>query len=188
MKDKKIKNKVVHIFGASGAGTSTLGRYICEKLDYFHMDTDDYFWEQTEVPYTQKRCIKDRIALMKKDIEEHENVVISGSLTDWGDEFINLYTLAIRLETDKNVRINRLKEREREEFGSRLDKGGDMYENHMEFIEWAAAYDDGGMDMRSKMFHDEWQKKLKCKLLMLDGNLPLEENFKVIEKELENIF
>ena len=32
--------QVIHIFGASGSGTSTLGRKICEELGYFFMDTD----------------------------------------------------------------------------------------------------------------------------------------------------
>ncbi|WP_279221622.1 hypothetical protein [Clostridium chromiireducens] len=30
--------------------------------------------------------------------------------------------------------------------------------DHMEFLEWAAAYDNGDIDMRSKAKHDEWRK------------------------------
>jgi hypothetical protein len=52
-----------------------------------------------------------------------------------------------------------------------------MYENHQEFLNWAAAYDDGGLDMRSKAKHDEWQMKLCCKHIIVDGSLPLEKNF-----------
>lgn len=37
-----MKN-VIHIYGASGSGTSTLGRKISEELGYKFMDTDDYF-------------------------------------------------------------------------------------------------------------------------------------------------
>ena len=95
---------------------------------------------------------------MREDIERYENVVISGSLVDWGDELIPLFTLAIRVETDTKIRLERLKTREREKFGSRVDYGGDMYEHHVEFINWAASYDDGGIDMRSKVKHDNWQK------------------------------
>lgn len=61
-----------------------------------------------------------------------------------------LFTLAIRIETAADIRLQRLKIREREKFGSRIDIGGDMYDNHMKFINWAATYEDGGMDMRSK--------------------------------------
>lgn len=34
---------VIHIFGASGSGTTTLGDAIDETLGYKHLDVDDYF-------------------------------------------------------------------------------------------------------------------------------------------------
>ena len=49
------------------------------------MDTDEYFWMPTNPKFTQKRPKKERVELMKQDINKSENVVISGSLTDWGD-------------------------------------------------------------------------------------------------------
>ena len=60
---------VVHLFGASGSGTSTLGRFLCEKTGLFFMDTDDYFWLPTDVPFTTKRERTERIELMEKDID-----------------------------------------------------------------------------------------------------------------------
>ena len=92
-----MKN-VIHIFGASGSGTTTLGKKICEELGYTLMDTDDYFWIPTEPPFTLKRPKKERVELMKNDINKLENVVISGSLADWGDELIPCFTLAVRIE------------------------------------------------------------------------------------------
>lgn len=56
-----MDRQVVHIYGASGSGTSTIGRFISNKLGYFFMDTDDYFWESTNPPYTIKRNVSDRI-------------------------------------------------------------------------------------------------------------------------------
>ena len=150
-----MDKRVIHIYGASGSGTSTIGRFISDKAGYFFMDTDDYFWEETNPPFQIKRNISDRIALMKNDIERHEKVVISGSLVGWGDELIPLFTLAIRVATDTAIRIDRLKKRERERFGSRVDFGGDMYESHQEFLDWAASYDNGDINMRSKSKHDE---------------------------------
>lgn len=38
----KMKN-VIHIYGAAGSGTTTLGKKISEVLGYKFMDTDDYF-------------------------------------------------------------------------------------------------------------------------------------------------
>ena len=95
-----MKN-VIHIYGASGSGTSTLGRKISEELGYKFMDTDDYFWVPANPQYTTKRKREERLALMKEDIIENENVVISGSLVDWGDELIPMFTLVVRLVTDR---------------------------------------------------------------------------------------
>ncbi|MBD5393519.1 MAG: shikimate kinase [Lachnospiraceae bacterium] len=179
------RNKpVLHIRTGSGSGTSTIGKFISDKLGYFFMDTDDYFWEVTDPPYQIKRNISDRITLMKNDIAQHDKVVISGSLVDWGDELIPLFTLAIRVETDTAIRIDRLRKRERKHFGNRIDKDGDMYENHQEFIDWAASYDTGDLSMRSKLKHDEWQKQLLCQIILLDGSLPVEKNFTIIQQSL----
>lgn len=178
---------VIHIYGASGSGTSILGRKICEELGYKFMDTDDYFWLPTNPKYTTKRNKEERLALMKKDISENDNVVISGSLVDWGDELIPLFTLAIRLVTDTEIRIKRLKIRENKKFGDRIMPGGDMYANHIEFIEWAKKYDTGSVNMRSKAKHDEWQKMILCKQIVLDGADDLEENFKKVQAEINSV-
>lgn len=181
-----MKN-VIHIYGASGSGTSTLGRKISEELGYKFMDTDDYFWLPTDPQYTTKRSKEERLALMKKDISENENIVISGSLVDWGDELIPLFTLTIRLVTDTDIRIERLRVREKQKFGDRIMPGGDMYTNHIEFIEWARKYDTGSMDMRSKAKHDEWQTLLLCKQVVLNGAGDLEENFKKVQAEINSV-
>ena len=179
-----MKN-VIHIFGASGSGTSTLGRKICDELGYFFMDTDDYFWMPTEPKYTTKRSVEERLALMKKDIAEHENVVISGSLVNWGDELIPYFTLTIRLVTDTEVRIERIKIRERNKFGDRILPGGDRYDEHQAFLQWAGQYDTGSANMRSKAMHDEWQKLLKCKQIVLDGAGDLQENYLKVLAEIQ---
>ena len=78
-----MAKNVVHIFGGAGSGTSTLGRYISSVNGWFFMDTDDYYWEDSAVPYTVKREIPDRVRLMTEDIVKHDNIVISGALSGW---------------------------------------------------------------------------------------------------------
>ncbi len=95
-----------------------------------------------------------------------------------------MFTLAVRVETETAVRIGRLEKRERDRFGNRIDAGGDMFERHKKFMAWAASYDDGGLDMRSRSEHDKWQAQLQCPLLVLDGSLPVEKNFEVIRQNL----
>ncbi len=176
--------QVIHIYGASGSGTSTLGRKISDELGYKFMDTDDYFWKLTNPQYTKKHPKEERLELMRKDIAEADNVVISGSLTDWGDPLIPQFTLVIRLVADTEIRIARLRKREKEAFGNRIAPGGDMYENHEAFIEWAKGYDTGGLDSRSKAKHDEWQKLLMCRQIVLNGADDLEANFLKVKNSL----
>ena len=164
-----MAKNVIHIFGASGSGTSTLGRRICSELGFRLMDTDDYFWLPTDPMFTAKRDVDERLSMMRRDIQSAQNVVISGSLTGWGDPLIPLFTLAIRLNTPTELRIARLRRRESEAFGARVAPGGDMYAEHQAFLDWAAAYDTGGLTMRSKAQHDAWQKLLPCALLVLSG-------------------
>ncbi len=178
-----MKN-VIHIFGASGSGTTTLGKKICQELGYMLMDTDDYFWMPTEPKYTHKRPCEERIEMMIKDIEKYDNVVISGSLEGWGDVLIPKFTLAIRIEIEPSIRISRLIKRERERYGYRVEPNGDMYKQHTEFVEWAKSYDTGGMNIRSKVKHDEWQNLLSCKLLLLDGVDTVEDNFLKVKSVL----
>lgn len=176
---------IIHIFGASGSGTSTLGKKICLELGYRFMDTDDYFWLPTNPKFTTRRPAEERLAMMKKDIEHAENAVISGSLVDWGDALIPFFTLAIRLETATDIRISRLEQRERARFGKRIDMGGDMYIQHQEFLAWTKAYDAGDLTMRSKAKHDAWQTLLPCKCIELNGADDLNANYEVVRKLLE---
>lgn len=178
-----MKN-IIHIFGAAGSGTSTLGKRIAEEFGFKFMDTDDYFWMPNNPPYTVKRLEQERIELMLRDINNTENAVISGSLTDWGDILIPYFTLAVRVYTDTETRIERLKNRERAHFGSRIDKGGDMYENYFEFIDWACRYDTADVSIRSKAKHDEWQKLLQCELITVEGTNIFELDMEIIKQKI----
>lgn len=179
--------EIIHIYGASGSGTSTLGKKICKELGYKFMDTDDYFWIPTNPQYNKKRKKEERLTLIRDGIERAGNVVISGSLVGWGDELIPLFTMAIRLVTDTDTRILRIKKREKQKFGNRIEPGGDMYQHHADFLEWARLYDTGKLNMRSKREHDDWQKLLKCKQIILNGADDIDLNFRIIQEQLHTI-
>lgn len=138
----------------------------------------------SEPKFMLKRPREERIEMMTRDINNFENVVISGSLVDWGDVLIPYFSLGIRIEINPNVRIARLIQREKERYGSRIEPDGDMHQQHLKFIEWAKSYDTGGINMRSKVKHDEWQKLISCELLILNGADSLEDNFTRIKQAL----
>lgn len=166
---------IIHIYGASGSGTSTLGLAMQEKVGFFHLDTDDVYWLKTNPPFTKKREVYQRLEIMKQAIQEHANIVITGSLCGWGDELIDYFNLVIRLHTPTSLRLYRLQQREFLRFGARIQHGGDMEEEHQNFMQWASEYDEGSEEMRSKKMHDRWQAMLPCTHLDLDGTLPIDE-------------
>ena len=172
--------KIIHILGASGSGTTTLGKAISEKFGFKHLDTDDFFWLPTDPKYTKKRELSERQSLLSEAISKAERCVISGSLCGWGDIFIPKFELVILVETPTQVRIERLKQREYNKFGDRILPGGDMYQNHIEFIEWAAKYDTAGIEQRSRDLHTEWLKKVQCPVVIVDGAQPVNEMLKKI--------
>ena len=170
-----MRVQVIHITGASGAGTTTLAKAICNTFDYRHLDTDDFFWEATDPPFMRKRLVGERQEKLGKAMDEAGNCVVSGSLTEWGDLFIPRFDLVLYVYTPRELRLDRLRKREYRRFGARVLPGGDMYAEHLDFIEWAGQYDTGGMEMRSALHHREWLKGVACPVIRVDGVKPFEE-------------
>jgi len=165
----------IHIFGASGAGTTTLGRAIADRLDVRFFDSDDYFWERSEPPFTVQRPREERTALLLGDVLDASEWVLSGSMIGWGDALVGTFTLAVYLRIDPDLRMQRLSARERLRYGARVEAGGDMHEQSKTFLEWASRYDTAGLEQRSAMLHEFWMKALPCRLLRIEHNAPVSE-------------
>lgn len=105
------------------------------EYGYKWLDTDGFFWMPTDPPFVKSLPHEERVKLLTAAMEEHPKCVISGSLCGWGDAFIPKFDLVIFVDTPTDIRIKRLERREFKRFGDRIRKGGDMYENHVGFIE-----------------------------------------------------
>lgn len=165
----------IHIYGASGSGVTTLGAALSERLRALHLDTDEFYWKQTEIPYTEKNTPEQRIENIRESISDHQSWVLSGSLCSWGGPLTDLFTLAIFVYLDKDVRLKRLIEREKQRFGRRIDESGDLYEKHIEFVVWAAKYDTASPPTRSLIMHREWASKLDCPVVEVNSYKPVDE-------------
>lgn len=97
--------KRIHITGGGGSGTTTLGGQLARALDAPHMDTDGFYWLPTDPPYTTKRAIPDRLALMKQMFLPREKWVLSGSVMGWGDPLIPAFDLVVRLDIPADIRM-----------------------------------------------------------------------------------
>ncbi len=164
----------IHILGASGSGTSTLAKALSEKLGYRHFDTDNYYWLPTEDPFTQPRPVDQRQTLLDRDLTTYDKWVLSGSLCGWGDIFIRYFELVIYLWIPSDIRLGRLQDREWERYGADMEPGGKRYLSHKAFMEWAAKYDNGGPEIRSRALHEAWLANLTCPVLKLEGDMTVE--------------
>jgi adenylate kinase family enzyme len=163
----------IHVFGASGSGTTTLGRALSAALEVPFLDSDDYYWLPTEPPFMTKREPADRVALIEGDITGQQNWVLSGSLCSWGEPLLHHFTLAVFLTLAPTLRMQRLAAREALRYGARIAAGGDLRARHLEFMEWAASYDSARAPTRSLDLHESWWPRLACPVLRLDSALPV---------------
>ena len=72
-----------------------------------------------------------------------------------------------------------------ERYGNRIIPGGDMYEKSQEFLDWAASYDTGGLDMRSRQRHEQWLSSLPCPIICSEGEYDVEEQVDVLMAEIQ---
>lgn len=85
---------------------------------------------------------------------------------------------AIPLETPKNIRIQRVKERSFQKFGNRILPGGDLYERESEFFDM--------VESRAEDIVEEWVKTLDCAIMRVDGTKLVEENINLIIESISH--
>ncbi len=175
----------LHVFGASGSGTSTLGRGLVDHYGLTFFDTDDFFWAPTDPPYEVKRPPEQRLELMQTALQEHSGWVLSGSLCGWGDPVTPLFDAAIFVTVPPELRLERTRQRERERFGAAIEAGGALHRKHLEFMQWSAGYDDPNATVgRSRVRHEEWLSALPCPVIRVQNVGTPEQNLREVEAAL----
>ena len=155
------KPQGIVIFGANGSGKTTLGRELAQILNYKHMDIEDYYFEESEIPYTVKRPHEDCLNLMFTDIEKYRSFVLSTVTGDFNDKIQSFYKLAVYLSAPHDLRMERVKKRSYDKHGERVLEGGDMYEMEQEFFSF--------VDTRPLSKIEQWAETLTCSIIYVDG-------------------
>jgi GNAT superfamily N-acetyltransferase len=155
---------LIHITGASGAGTSTLGAALADALGGRHVEADDHYWWPTDPPYTHKRAPPERLAGLLAVLDAHPTAVLAGSVVGWGAALEDRFDLVVFLTLDAALRVERLRQRETARLGH-ADPA---------FLAWAAQYDEGPVAGRSLHKHRAWLAERSCPVLELHGDLSVE--------------
>lgn len=165
------------VIGASGSGTTTLGKAFSSENGWGFLDADDYYWLPTVPPFQEKRNHERRLEMILNDLDRHEDAVVSGSVMNWGLELEDSFDLIVFLYLDSDIRVKRLKYREEKRFG-RADP---------EFLQWASEYDSSPAEGRSLTKHNDWLSERFCKIIRIEGNLSVNERIQMLTSALPGI-
>jgi adenylate kinase family enzyme len=167
--------EVINIFGASGSGATTLARAIASRFDFRHVDVDDAMWEKTDPPFTVRRPDAVCRDIIASELSRSPRSVISGAFVGWGDVFIPRLGLVVYMNLPEEIRVARINERERARFGARVEPGGDLYLQHLDFLAWSRSYDSEDVSRRSRAQHERWLAGLSCPVIRIENPLPIGE-------------
>lgn len=175
----------IHIFGASGSGVTTLGMEFSKRNGMQYFDCDDYFWDESELPYTRKRLPQIRNKMLIDDVSKSNNWVLGGSLIQWGYDFHLLFDLAVFLWIPPEIRIERVKKREYERFGEKNFYDPQRSKQYQEFIEWVSGYDNNTATGRNIELHEKFLKDVPCDTLEIRGDFTTEQRIDKLTKKIK---
>jgi len=176
----------IHITGASGSGTTTLGRALAQALGWPHFDSDDFFWLKTDPPFQEKRAADVRAAMLSEALAAVPSWVLSGSVMGWSCLVTPSFDLVVFLSLPTELRMTRLKTREVERYGeASLAPGGARRAESETFLAWAAAYDEAETVGRNRQAHERWLVEQSCPVLRLDSRRTVAANVSAVIGRLQ---
>lgn len=167
--------KLIHIFGSSGSGSTTLARAISQEYGYHFIDTDDAIWEETDPPFNIRKSDKEALNYLKKELSKYPKSVISGAFVGWGDEIKNQVDLFVYMHLPLDIRLERIKTREKNRFQTRVEPGGDLYLQHLDFLNWVSLYEELDESKRSQKQHHAWLKSVLKPVIEIYEEKSIEE-------------
>lgn len=165
----------INVIGASGSGTSTVGRSLASALSLPHFECDDYYHAPSDPPFQNPRPAEERYQLICRDVLPKESWILSGGVAGWSPYPQLEFTCIVFLYVPTPVRMERLRWRERDRFGGRIMNGGDMYAIHEALIDWASRYDVGDIEGRTFARHEAYLKDQHCPVLEFRGELAVSD-------------
>ena len=168
------------ICGLNGAGKSTLGKALAEKLNFYFLDNEDLYFPKTDSSYTyaSPRTREEVEELFSSEIEAHENFVFAAVKGDYG-AVAHLFQYAVLVCVPKSIRMQRVRNRSFQKFGTRMLPGGDLYEQEERFFDLVQS--------RAENTVEEWIGSLRCPVLRVDGTKPIAENVNLLMKQMQNL-
>jgi len=178
----------INIFGASGTGSTTLGRLVAKETSFTQLDSEYYYWLPEGRPYEFKRDKQKRNEMLFRDMHIHNDVIVTGTVFKWSERFLACFDLVVFLYAPLPVRLERLVERDTEKYGKRLHSDEYIRGKHYSLLTCASQYEDLEV-FKSGSFrqHESWLKELKCPVLRIEEDIPLKEQANMVCEEARKL-
>ena len=167
------------VCGLNGSGKSTLGKALAEKLEIHFIDIENLFFQQTASNYSSglSRSDKEVEKILLNEVVTYKNFVFAAVKGAYGKDVLSFYNYAVLIDVPKEVRLERIKQRSLQKFGSRILPGGDMYEK--------TFYDK--VSSRTGRYVEEWMQSLECPVIRVDGTRSINENITYITEQIQSL-
>ena len=167
------------VCGLNGSGKSTLGKALAENTGFHFIDNENLYFPKTcpEYMYASARSEKEVGELLLSEIKEHENFVFASVKGSYGENILSYYQYAVLIEVPKDIRLQRVRNRSYQKFGSRMLKGGDLYEREETFFDFVNSRPENDVEI--------WIQSLNCPVIRVDGTKPIKENVTFIINQIK---
>lgn len=157
------------ICGLNGAGKSTIGELLAEKLDYQFIDNEDLYFPKTNknYMYANPRSKEEVIRLLEGKITSNRNFVFAAVKGDYGNLLISQLDYIVVVEVPKQIRLKRVKKRAFQKFGKRMIADGDLAQKEKEWYDYIKS--------RPEDYVEKWIRTIECPVLRIDGTKTVEE-------------
>ena len=165
--------------GLNGCGKSTLGRALAQKIGFHFIDNEELFFTRNaaDEPYQNPRSRAEVEKILMEEVRKHGDFVLAAVRGDYGKEILPLYRYAVLMEVPKEIRMERIRNRSFQKFGSRMREGGELYEQEEAFFRTAAS--------RPEDYAAAWTRTLDCPVLSVDGTRPVDETVEWIVRQMK---
>ena len=164
--------------GLNGAGKSTIGRILAERMSWQFIDNEDLYFPKEDASYlfSNPRSKEEVIHLLEEKIEEDDRFVFAAVKGDYGEKLLTKLDYVVLIEVPKETRMERVKMRSARKFGDRIQEQGDLADTENA---WFSV-----VNSRPENFVTEWLESVPCPVICIDGTAPVEENVDYLLRKL----